>query len=45
MFPLRLKSDTILTLSNFFAYVHTQFGVPIQGLQSDNGREFDNLSA
>jgi histone deacetylase 1/2 len=45
MFPLRLKSDTILTLSNFFAYVHTQFGIPIQGLQSDNGREFDNLSA
>jgi histone deacetylase 1/2 len=44
-FPLRLKSDTFSTLSNFFTYVHTQFGVPIQGLQSDNGREFDNLSA
>jgi transposase InsO family protein len=44
-FPLRLKSDTFSTLSNFFAYVHTQFGVPIQGLQSDNGREFGNLSA
>jgi transposase InsO family protein len=44
-FPLRLKSDTFSTLSNFFAYVRTQFGVPIQGLQSDNGREFDNLNA
>jgi histone deacetylase 1/2 len=32
-------------LLNFFAYVHTQFGVPVQGFQSDNGREFDNLSA
>jgi hypothetical protein len=44
-FPMRLKSDTFSTLSNFFAYVHTQFGVPIQGLQSDNGHEFDNLNA
>jgi histone deacetylase 1/2 len=41
-FPLRLKSNTFPTLSNFFAYVNTQFGVPIQGLQSDSGREFDN---
>jgi transposase InsO family protein len=43
-FPLRLKSNTFPTLSNFFVYVHTQFGVPIQGLQSDNGHEFDNHS-
>jgi hypothetical protein len=25
-FPLKLKSDTFTTLSNFFAYVSTQFG-------------------
>jgi len=43
-FPHRLKSDTFLTLSHFFAYVATQFSVPIQGIQCDNGREFDNLS-
>jgi len=41
-FPLRLKSDTFSTLSNFFAYVTTQFGVTVQGIQCDNGREFDN---
>jgi histone deacetylase 1/2 len=44
-FPLRLKSDTFSTLTNFFAYVRTQFGVTIQGIQSDNGHEFDNLAA
>jgi hypothetical protein len=44
-FPLRLKSDIFSTLTNFFAYVRTQFGVTIQGIQSDNGREFDNLAA
>ncbi|WVZ89259.1 hypothetical protein U9M48_035685 [Paspalum notatum var. saurae] len=44
-FPLRLKSDTFSTLTNFFAYVRTQFGVTIQGVQCDNGREFDNSSA
>ena len=43
-FPLRLKSDTFATLTHFFSYVHTQFGVPIQGVQCDNGREFDNSS-
>jgi hypothetical protein len=26
-FPLRLKSDTFSTLTNFFAYVRTQFGI------------------
>jgi len=41
-FPLRLKSDTFSTLSNFFAYVTTQFGVTVQGIQCDNGHEFDN---
>jgi histone deacetylase 1/2 len=44
-FPLRLKSETFSTLSNFFAYVHTQFGASVQGIQCDNGREFDNLNA
>jgi hypothetical protein len=44
-FPLRLKSDTLSTLTTFFAYVRTQFGITIQGIQCDNGREFDNLRA
>jgi len=44
-FPLRLKSDTFTTLSNFFAYVSTQFGARVQAVQTDNGREFDNSSA
>jgi len=42
-FPLRLKSDTFATISNFFAYVRTQFGCPIKSIQCDNGREFDNF--
>jgi hypothetical protein len=41
-FPLRLKSDTFTTLSNFFSYVSTQFGSTINTIQCDNGREFDN---
>ncbi|WVZ53344.1 LOW QUALITY PROTEIN: hypothetical protein U9M48_004304, partial [Paspalum notatum var. saurae] len=44
-FPLRLKSDTFPTLTNFFAYVSTQFGTTIQGIQCDNGRKFDNSAA
>jgi len=44
-FPLRLKSDTFSTLSDFFAYARTQFGVTVQGIQCDNGREFDNSSS
>ena len=28
-FPLRVKSDTFSTLSNFFAYMRTQFGATI----------------
>jgi hypothetical protein len=39
------SSLTLFPHSRVFAYVHTQFGVPIQGLQSDNGHEFNNLSA
>jgi len=44
-FPLRLKSDTFATISNFFAYVRTQFDTPVKAVQCDNGREFDNSSA
>jgi hypothetical protein len=36
-FPLRLKSDTFPTLTNFFAYVHTQFGTTVKSVQCDNG--------
>jgi hypothetical protein len=41
-FPLKLKSDIFTTLSNFFAYVPTQFGRTVKAIQCDNGREFDN---
>jgi hypothetical protein len=44
-FPLRLKSDTFPTLSNFFSYVATQFGTTIKTVQCDNSREFDNSTA
>jgi hypothetical protein len=43
-FPLKLKYDTFTTLSNFFAYVSTQFGRTVKAIQCDNGREFDNSS-
>ena len=43
-FPLRLKSDTFVTISNFFAYVRTQFDTTVKAVQCDNGREFDNSS-
>jgi histone deacetylase 1/2 len=42
-FPLRLKSETFSTLSNFFAYVLTQFNRTIKAVQCDNGREFDTV--
>jgi hypothetical protein len=44
IFPLKLKSDTFTTLSNFFAYVSTQFGRTVKAIQCNNGREFDNCS-
>jgi hypothetical protein len=44
-FSLKLKSDTITTLSNFFAYVATQFGGAVKAIQCNNGREFENPSA
>jgi hypothetical protein len=43
-FPLKLKSDTFTTLSNFFAYVSIQFGRTAKAVQCDNGCEFDNSS-
>jgi hypothetical protein len=43
-FPLKLKSDTFTTLSNFFAYVSNQFGRKFKAIQCDNEREFDNSS-
>jgi hypothetical protein len=44
-FPLRLKSDTLPTLTQFFAWVSTQFRRSVCTLQCDNGREFDNHAA
>ena len=41
-FPLRAKSEAFSTLSHFFAWVSTQFGLTIKAVQCDNGREFDN---
>jgi hypothetical protein len=43
-FPLKLKFDTFSILSNFFAYVSTQFGRTVKAIQCDNRREFDNSS-
>jgi hypothetical protein len=44
IFPLKLKFDTFTTLSNFFAYVSTQFDRTVKAIQCDNRREFDNSS-
>jgi hypothetical protein len=44
-FPLRVKSDTFPTLSNFLAFISTQFGHTIKIVQCDNGREFDDASS
>jgi hypothetical protein len=43
-FPLRKKSDVATTLTAFYAYVTTQFGRPIHALQTNNGKEFDNIA-
>jgi hypothetical protein len=43
-FPLKLKSDTFTTLSNFFAYVVTQSSSTVKAIQYNNGCEFNNLS-
>jgi hypothetical protein len=44
-FPLHLKSDTFQTLSDFFAYVKTQFSCTIKSVKCDNGHEFNNSTA
>jgi hypothetical protein len=44
-FSLRVKSDTFSTLSNFFAFVSTQFSHTIKVVQCDNDREFNNASS
>ncbi|KAM0921811.1 hypothetical protein ACQ4PT_006722 [Festuca glaucescens] len=36
--------DVAATLTAFFAFVSTQFGRPIHALQTDNGKEFDNIT-
>ncbi|WVZ92357.1 hypothetical protein U9M48_038430 [Paspalum notatum var. saurae] len=41
-FSLRSKSETFSTLSHFFAWVSTQFGLTIKAVQCDNGHEFDS---
>ena len=43
-FPLRAKSDVFDCLIAFHAYVRTQFQLPLLALQTDNGKEFDNLA-
>ncbi|XP_071679906.1 uncharacterized protein [Lolium perenne] len=43
-FPLSRKSDVAATLTTFFAFVSTQFGRHIHALQTDNGKEFDNIT-
>jgi hypothetical protein len=42
-FPLKLKSDTLPTLSNFFPYVSNQFGKKINVIQCDNGASLTTL--
>ncbi|XP_071681030.1 uncharacterized protein [Lolium perenne] len=32
------------TLAAFFAFISTQFGRPIHALQTDNGKDFDNIT-
>jgi hypothetical protein len=43
-FSLKHKSDAFTILSNFFAYVSTQFDRIVKAIQCDNGREFNNSS-
>lgn len=41
-FPLKQKSDVFPIFQSFVSYVHTQFHLPLQCFQTDNGREFLN---
>jgi len=43
-FPMRQKSEVLPILHTFFAYVRTQFGLPVLALQTDNGKEFDSVA-
>jgi hypothetical protein len=38
MFPLRAKYEVLQCLLEFYAYVTTQFQLPLIALQSDQGR-------
>jgi hypothetical protein len=44
MFPLKQKSEVLSHLLSFHSYVATQHRLPILALQTDNGKEFDNLA-
>ena len=39
---MKLKSDDIVILKQFFALIKTQFGATVKVFRSDNGREFFN---
>ena len=41
---MRQKSEVLPILHTFFAYVRTQFGLPVLALQTDNGKEFDSVA-
>jgi histone deacetylase 1/2 len=43
-YPVRNKSDVPAVIRTFFAYVHTQFRLPIVAFQSDNGTEYGNIA-
>jgi len=43
-FPLCQKSDILPILHSLFAYVRTQFGLPVLALQTNNGNKFDSTS-
>lgn len=38
LFLIKLKSDVCVILANFFTLVHTQFGVVVKSIRTDNGR-------
>lgn len=40
IFLLKLKSDILVVLKQFFRMVLTQFNVPVQGVRYDNGGKF-----
>ncbi|KAF7835631.1 Integrase, catalytic core [Senna tora] len=39
-FLMKAKDQTVKILTNFFNYVHTQFGLVVKVVRSDNGAEF-----